>query len=145
VVAIADNRGGSLLDELLSADPADHDAVAMLAMLERHIPDQGPNVRNTNKCKPLGREIFEFRRGAIRVLWFNAPRVRRLIICTHLFYKQSQKTPRREIEQRSNAATVIWQRKHPAGWCYREASFDEYTRQPIYRVLDGAGPDGFRG
>ncbi len=87
VLAVADAQGRTLRDQLLRADPADHDALAMLAMLERNIPDHGPDTRNKNKCKPLGQDIFEFRRGAIRVLWFYAPRVRRLIICTHHFYK----------------------------------------------------------
>ncbi len=99
VLAVADSQGRTVRDELLRADPADPDAQAMLAILERHISDHGPDTRNKNKCKPLGKDIFEFRRGAIRVLWFYAPRVRRLIICTHRFYKQSQKTPKREIER----------------------------------------------
>lgn len=100
VLAIADPGGRSFVDDLRTADPSNHDAGHMLAELERRVPDNGPNFSNKGRCRPLEDGILEFKHGAARVLWFyddGEPKVRWRIICTHLFYKQGQKTPRREI------------------------------------------------
>ena len=102
VVAVADDRGLSLDQELRSLGRSDSSAEAMLATLEEIVPLHGPPVHNKTKCRPLGNDIFEFKVGRLRVLWFydaGEPVIRRLIVCSHLFLKQSRKTPRREIDK----------------------------------------------
>lgn len=101
VLALGNADGTSFVDALKAADPANHDAAGMLADLERRVPDNGPNFTNKTRCRPLMDGILEFKHGAARVLWFydaGEPKVRRRIVCTHLFYKQGQKTPPREIK-----------------------------------------------
>lgn len=101
VLAISDTEGKSFADDLRNADPANHDATNMLAELERRVPDHGPNFTNKTRCRPLRDNILEFKHGAARVLWFydaGEPKVRRRIICSHLFYKQGRRTPPHEIE-----------------------------------------------
>ncbi|MEM7483195.1 MAG: type II toxin-antitoxin system RelE/ParE family toxin [Acidobacteriota bacterium] len=102
-VSEMDGIGGEgIQSELASADPADINASSMLALLEKGVPDNGPNFSNITRCRPLEDGIFEFKDGSVRVLWFydeGDPKIRRHIICTHLFRKQGRKTPRREIKK----------------------------------------------
>jgi phage-related protein len=70
------------------------DLVQILRLMSRSA-ELGP-PHNEEMSKQLDGDIFEFKAGAIRVLWFYD---RRKIICTHGFLKKSQKTPQREIEK----------------------------------------------
>lgn len=71
-------------------------AMKAWALLER-VAEVGPNRLGPELSKALTAEIFEFRPGDLRVLWFyDAGRV---VVCTHGFAKKSRRTPRSEIER----------------------------------------------
>lgn len=103
VLAIADRSGRSFVDELRKADPSDYEALGILAMVERDIPNEGPPRQNTPRSKALGEGLFELRRGRFRVLWFydgGANERANAVICSHSFTKKGQRakgTPPQEI------------------------------------------------
>lgn len=100
VLAVADDSGKSVRDELENADPSDTGAERMLATLEMDVPLNGPPFRNRTKCRDLGDEIYEFKEAGRRVLWFydaGEPVRRRRIICTHGSLKVSKKEFQPEI------------------------------------------------
>jgi len=97
----------------------------MLALLRQQIPSSGP-PHNEEISKQLDGDIYEFRRTpnrgpALRVLWFYDEG--KVIVCTHGFWKTTQKTPSAEIQKaqqlrkdylrakRSNSIRII-----PATW-----------------------------
>ncbi|MFD1295246.1 type II toxin-antitoxin system RelE/ParE family toxin [Lysobacter gummosus] len=65
----------------------------------RHIPAEGPRKLGTDIYHQLDSadEIYEFIKGDYRVLCFQVRG--RVILCSHLMRKKSQKTPRREIDR----------------------------------------------
>jgi phage-related protein len=65
----------------------------MLELLER-VSISGP-PRNKDICHQIQGDIYEFIKRRLRVLWFYDKG--RIIICTHGFVKDTQKTPRIEI------------------------------------------------
>lgn len=73
----------------------------MLALLRQQLPTSGP-PHNEEVSKQLEGDIYEFRktprRGpALRVLWFYDEG--RIVVCTHGFWKTTQRTPAAEIEK----------------------------------------------
>lgn len=44
-------------------------------------------------------KILEFIAGDLRLLWFYSPGSNKVIICSHVFLKKSQKIPRKDIRQ----------------------------------------------
>jgi phage-related protein len=73
----------------------------MLALLRQQVPTRGP-PHNEEVSKHLLSDIYEFRktpgRGpALRVLWFYDEG--RIVVCTHGFWKTTQRTPAVEIEK----------------------------------------------
>jgi len=58
---------------------------------------QGPSSRS-EICRKLSQEVWEFREGRVRVLWFYGEEPE-IIICSHGFFKSSQKTPRSEVRR----------------------------------------------
>jgi phage-related protein len=62
---------------------------------------RGPST-NPEICRKIGEEIWEFREGRIRVLWFFGENLE-VIICSHGFLKMTPKTPKTE-KQRAVAA-----------------------------------------
>ena len=72
---------------------------AMLAWIEQ-LEEQGPHLAG-GKTKKLTKNIFELRvkqnKREFRILYFCAPKVRRLIVLTSGFVKKTQKTPKGEI------------------------------------------------
>ena len=100
VVAIADESGHSVWDELEGADPSDRAAERMRATLETDVPMNGPPRTNRTKCRDLGDGIYEFKEGGWRVLWFydaGEPVRRRQIVCSHLSPKVAKKEFQQEI------------------------------------------------
>lgn len=69
--------------------------VAKLQALYKRVAQQGI-IHDPRKCRSLEDGLFEFKTsgGARLVCFYDA---QRLIIATHGFWKQSQKTPRQEI------------------------------------------------
>lgn len=101
VLAVADSRGLTVLDDLDAADPADYGAELMLAALETDVPRNGPPKFNKTRCRRLSDEIFEFKEHGVRVLWFydaGEPTTRRRIICSHMCAKLKKRALKGEIE-----------------------------------------------
>jgi phage-related protein len=85
-----------LLDFLTSiGSNLQKDADQILALLQ-WVSQKGP-PRNIEASKPLKEDLFEFKQGRLRVLWFYDEG--KMILCTHGFIKKSQKTSSSEIEQ----------------------------------------------
>ncbi len=96
VLAVATAGGKSLVVQLNEADESDRDAEDMYDLLRDTVARNGPE-----QSKPLiPREgVYEFKNDSWRVPWFydeGRPKQDRLIICTHAFRKQSQRTPESE-------------------------------------------------
>lgn len=76
------------------------------------LSDLGPEI-NSSYSKHLGDGIFELRcqfgSDAIRVLYFFQGN--KIIVLTNGFYKKTQKTPKREIEQAKKARRDYLERK----------------------------------
>jgi len=91
-------RGGAfpLLDTIRKWGAQRPKELAKLAALLNFFARTG-NVRNVEKVRNLGRQIFEFKTTDLRVFWFWDEG--RIVVCTHGLKKQSQKTPRREIDR----------------------------------------------
>ncbi|MDP2806510.1 MAG: type II toxin-antitoxin system RelE/ParE family toxin [bacterium] len=81
------------LESLEQDNPGEHTGI--LALLE-YSANNGP-PKNIEKCKPLGHGLFEFKYKHTRLLFFY--QAGHIIICTHGFWKQSQKTPPKEINK----------------------------------------------
>lgn len=95
--AVCDGRGVPLLLEFFHGLGANllKDVDRMMALLES-VALSGP-PRNTDVSHQLRGEIYEFIQGRLRVLWFYDKG--RVVVCSHGMVKQSQKTPRSEIER----------------------------------------------
>lgn len=105
VLAVADEQGYSLWNELEKADPSDGGAEQMRAVLRDHVPRNGP-PKGTSRCRYLGDDIFEFKEWGVRVLWFHdagEPVVRRQIVCTH----KCPKLPKKKFRQEKAKAVRI--------------------------------------
>lgn len=95
IYAACNARGDCELIEFLDGlganlqDDADH----MLELLER-VSITGP-PRNSGICHQIQGDIYEFIKRRLRVLWFYDEG--RVIVCTHGFMKDTQKTPKAEI------------------------------------------------
>lgn len=101
IYALADDHGCKLLDFLSEVDGTRPSEAAKLFRLIDFVAEAGP-PRNEEKCRKLENDLWEFKTcGGIRVLWFYD--AGQIIICSHGFIKQRQKTPRREIEIAADA------------------------------------------
>jgi phage-related protein len=103
VLAVCDDRGQCEVLDFLEALCSDGErqrkhALAMLALLEQSIPEDGP-PRAGERSGSLGDDIFEFRSvaGEFRVLWFYDKG--KVIVCTHAFKKSEQRTDPAEIKR----------------------------------------------
>ena len=99
---IESSEGGNL-DELFETLSGDQEKAAM-GMLElfANISNESILVRQLSDklCKNIEKHIREFRKGNLRVLWFYDES--KVIICTHGFFKNTQKTPNREKTRARN-------------------------------------------
>ena len=97
ILAVCRDRGECLLLEFLNGLEADlvKDRDRMMGLLERAAVS-GPPKHNIEICRPLDSNIYEFKRGDLRVLWFYDSGS--VIVCTHGFVKKGQKTPRQQID-----------------------------------------------
>lgn len=125
VLAIARSETECELHSVLSGPDPNDLGIRMLALLRQQLPTSGP-PRNEEISKQLDGDIYEFRktpkRGpALRVLWFYDQG--KIVVCTHGFWKTTQRTPKAEIEKaqrlrkdyllakRSNSLRIV-----PATW-----------------------------
>jgi len=89
-LAVCNERGDCQLEEFLGSfrDPTSG-AIKMMALLRWASRHGAPT--NREKSNPLGDDIFEFKAGSQRILYFYD--IDRLIICSHGFAKKTQKCP----------------------------------------------------
>jgi Phage derived protein Gp49-like (DUF891) len=98
VLAIEDEDGKSLWDELTEAsNGGDSAAIQMRARLKTKVPESGPPRMNKTQSRSLGDDIYEFKEGGWRVLWFYYGR--KTVICTHSCGKLNQKKFQKEIKK----------------------------------------------
>ncbi|MCL6619949.1 MAG: type II toxin-antitoxin system RelE/ParE family toxin [Thermomonas hydrothermalis] len=100
VVAPMDPTGGCALEQALVAMEQDRKqhavAIGLYALWER-IGPFGPKSLGTAlyHCVDGKHGIYEFIKGDFRVLCFEEQGA--LVVCSHIFRKASQKTPKREV------------------------------------------------
>jgi len=88
--------GGKLAAFLQEQKRREPKELAKLLKLLEYTSQNGP-PKNTEKCRHLEAELYEFKADSLRVIWFWEADC--LILCTHGFVKKSQKTPPGEIER----------------------------------------------
>lgn len=61
----------------------------------------GPGVLNTDRSHYVDQKnkIYEFIAGRYRLLWFQSPDEQRVIVCSHLFVKKSQRVSVKEVSK----------------------------------------------
>jgi phage-related protein len=100
--AIGKADGSSpLLDELGSL-PQNHQASVkrLLAIINNAAGSpQGPRLLSKDICHRVNDKyaINEFLAGRLRLLWFYSSAERKVVICSTVFMKKTQKTPRKII------------------------------------------------
>lgn len=112
--AICNARGDCELLEFLtpgsSGDKLAGDKRRMLAFLDRvaHSPERPRNVEVSHL---VDREsgIWQFTKGRVRVLWFYDEGMR--MVFSHGFHKETQKTPRGELEKARRAVAAYFRAK----------------------------------
>lgn len=96
---VADDGACPLEDELaaLHADPRTTITVAGIFALWEQIPVVGPRALGTDHYHQLDadNDIYEFIRRRHRILCFQA--AGRVVVCSHVMRKESQRMPKREI------------------------------------------------
>lgn len=99
IVAVVDDRGDcevlDALDELASHKKTSATASGFRAWWE-HIPPEGPRQLpdSVYHCVDAENEIWEFIKGRHRILCFQT--AGRIVVCSHVMLKASQKTPAKE-------------------------------------------------
>lgn len=79
------------------------DLAGIVALVEVSVSQpQGPKGLGNSLCHEVSNEgepkIFEFIKGKLRLLWFYGDG-EKLIVCSHVLRKKSQKTPRGDVEK----------------------------------------------
>ena len=96
VLAACDEQGScQTLDFLESLEGGSAHGAFMLALLRGRVATHGPPRGLLSK--QLQDEIYEFRHGQVRVLWFYDEG--RVVVCTHAIWKQEQKLPTTEVKR----------------------------------------------
>lgn len=97
VLAACSDRGDCLLTEFLQGLEGRLGKQARRAWsLLDVVASIGP-PRNTDVSHRLAPDIWEFISGDLRILWFYDER--KVVVCSHGFVKQRQKTPKAHLEQ----------------------------------------------
>jgi hypothetical protein len=93
LLAVCSGRGDChLLDFLHELGSNFQDQVDRVFFRLEETARRGPSS-NLEICRKIGQEIWEFREGRIRILWFYGENFE-VIICSHGFLKKTQKTRR---------------------------------------------------
>jgi phage-related protein len=96
VYAFAHANRQCKVEDFFASEDRSESEVAQLQALYKRVAQHGV-IFNVRKCRPLGGGLYEFKtRGGARLVWFYDEQ--RLIIATHGFWKQGQKTPKQEID-----------------------------------------------
>jgi len=100
--ALGNADGSCPLLEALGALPQSHQASVrrLLAIIDNAASSQdGPRLLANDICHRVNDKhaINEFIAGRLRLLWFYSPAERKVVVCTTVFMKKSQKTPKKYI------------------------------------------------
>jgi hypothetical protein len=77
-------------------------AAKLLAIIETASEEvSGPQCfdDSTSHYVDQNNKIYEFVAGRLRLLWFYSPQARKVVICSHVFMKSSQKIPKSEVRK----------------------------------------------
>ncbi len=94
VLLLADDQGRCAAMEAIT-ELERHGGSGMLALLRKRVAQQGPPRDNPALCAHVEDEIWEFRKGSVRLFWFYDEG--RVVVGAHAYKKQGQRAPRREI------------------------------------------------
>lgn len=109
VLALSDERGECpLFEDLLALTAATESERTKLLALLAFTAANGP-PRNREKSNDLGDGLFEFKTKKLRVPYFYDED--RIILCTHVFKKQGQRTPKEEILRALRMRDSYWRAK----------------------------------
>jgi hypothetical protein len=92
-----------LLDSFAALQKKNKGAMANLASSIKRVAENniGPGILSKDRSHYVDQKnkIYEFIAGRYRLLWFQSPSEQRIIICSHLFMKKTQKAPTREVNK----------------------------------------------
>lgn len=99
-----DRNNNSHLLTFLGNIGAKHEksAAKILAIIETASEEmRGPQCfdDSTSHYVDQNNKIYEFVAGRLRLLWFYSPHARKVVICSHVFMKNSQKVPKSEVQK----------------------------------------------
>jgi phage-related protein len=103
IQAVCDARGDCQVLDFLDSLGGDYVAArdAMLSLLQEYLPVHGPQRLREPHSKPLGNELFEFRKEPkgkrLRIIWFDD--TGKVVVCASAFAKDKKKTPPEEKER----------------------------------------------
>ncbi len=102
IYAVCSDRGDCQLADFIAGLPSNlqKDGERMLVLFRR-VAEQGPQRLPDDVCHSIAEDIWEFIRGRLRVVWFYDEG--KVVICSHGFVKQSQKTKKNDIERALDA------------------------------------------
>jgi len=109
ICALQENNRCDLVEFLSEVD--DMTRARLVRTIER-IADFGP-LKNLDVVKPLGNKLFEMKISWVRIVFFYDEA--KLIICTHAFRKDSQKTPKRELSRAQSLMKLYFCRRATEG------------------------------
>lgn len=105
VGAVVQEKGDGSLNCALIEDFTDIEATYEASrnrILEyfKHVAAGGPQALNYAQCHTVdsNNKIYEFISGKLRVLFFQGA-TGRMVICSHMFLKKTQKTPTQEVNK----------------------------------------------
>ena len=109
----------SLIDDFSDIEATYEASRNRLLEYFKQVASGGPQALNTAQCHQVdaNNKIYEFIAGRLRVLFFQST-TGRMVVCTHMFLKKTQKTPRKEVskairakkdyEQADKAGLIEW-------------------------------------
>ncbi|MBT9517933.1 MAG: type II toxin-antitoxin system RelE/ParE family toxin [Methyloversatilis discipulorum] len=103
VAAVEDHRGKCATTDFLKVD---NPAVRGLRVLLERVATEGLARFSSTLAHHVGQEIYEFKKGDYRLLWFKG-HGETVVICSHGFVKKSQKTPTSEVD-----AAAAWRKAY---------------------------------
>jgi phage-related protein len=95
VLLLADDQGRCTVMEVIQ-ELETRGGRGMLALLRNRVARLGPPRDNPDLCSHVEDDIWEFKKGSLRVFWFYDEG--KVVVAAHAYKKQGQRAPRRHIE-----------------------------------------------
>lgn len=95
ILLLADDQGRCAAMDVIT-ELERHGGRGMLALLRNRVARLGPPKDNIELCSHVEDEIWEFRKGSVRLFWFYDEG--KVVVGAHAYKKQGQRAPRRHIE-----------------------------------------------